>query len=215
MPEQVTAPLHWERRWWAQGRVVAGLDEAGRGAWAGPVVAAAVVLPPEPERLLTALAGVTDSKRLTPRRRQFLARAIWKIGGVGVGVIPPATIDEIGIVPATLAAMQAALADLPLRPDHLLIDYIPRPLGKWSQQRLKRGEEQSLSIAAASIIAKVYRDGLMVEMEARWPGYGFARHKGYGTIHHREALRRLGPCEIHRRTWQPVLQPQLPWEEGG
>lgn len=207
--------LTLEQEHWSRGEVVAGLDEVGRGAWAGPVVAAAVILPQQPELLSETLAGVDDSKKLTPKKRVFWASRIRDVAKVGVGVVSAAEIDEIGIVPATLMAMQRALAELPQNPSALLIDYIPRVLGTWPQQRIKRGESHSLSIAAASIMAKVYRDRWMVEeAEANWPGYGFARHKGYGTAQHRAALARLGPSPIHRRTWSPLLQPRL-WEEQG
>lgn len=205
--------LAHERAWWAEGRVVAGLDEAGRGAWAGPVVAGAVILPPEPERLLMDLAGVDDSKRLTPAARDRLYDRICAMADTAVGVISPAVIDEIGILNATYRAMQAAIAALPQPPDALLIDYIPRALGEWPQQRLVRGESASLSIAAASIIAKVHRDRLMVELDAQYPGYGFARHKGYGTKHHRQAIAELGPAPVHRLSWGPFRQPRLPYEE--
>ncbi|NOX61157.1 MAG: ribonuclease HII [Chloroflexi bacterium] len=205
--------LHWEATHWREGRVVAGLDEAGRGAWAGPVVAAAVVLPPDPDLLAKVLAGVDDSKRLSPAARERLAERIRELAQVGVGWSSAETIDEMGIIPATLVAMQAALAALPRPPDFLLIDHIPRALGSWPQERLVRGESQSLSIAAASIIAKVYRDQWMVEYDERYPGYGFARHKGYGTRQHCAALDRLGPCPIHRRTWAPLLQRRLPLDE--
>lgn len=205
--------LRHELNCWNADQTVAGLDEAGRGAWAGPVVAAAVVLPPEPDLLVESLAEVDDSKRLTPPTRERLYGRIYAVAAaVGVGVIPASEIDRIGILPATYAAMTAALAQLPTQPDHLLIDYIPRPLGAWPQQRIKRGESASLSIAAASIIAKVHRDRLMVGMENEWPGYGFAQHKGYGTAQHRAALDRLGPTPIHRRTWAPLLQLRLPLE---
>lgn len=204
--------LAYERELWAEGRVVAGLDEAGRGAWAGPVVAAAVILPPEPERVLDALAGVDDSKRLSPAARERLYDRIREVAATAVGVIPPDVIDAIGILNATYRAMRAALAALAQQPDALLIDYLPRPLGDWPQQRLVRGERASLSIAAASIVAKVHRDRLMVELDARYPGYGFARHKGYGTREHRRALDALGPCPIHRRSWKPIRQLRLPLE---
>ncbi len=204
--------LAYERELWAEGRVVAGLDEAGRGAWVGPVVAAAVILPPEPERVLDALAGVDDSKRLSPAARERLYDRIREVAATAVGVIPPDVIDAIGILNATYRAMRAALAALAQQPDALLIDYLPRPLGDWPQQRLVRGERASLSIAAASIVAKVHRDRLMVELDARYPGYGFARHKGYGTREHRRALDALGPCPIHRRSWKPIRQLRLPLE---
>lgn len=206
--------LHLERAHWRQGRTVAGLDEAGRGAWAGPVVAAVVVLPARPRFVARFLAGVDDSKRLSAGRRQYFAGRIQEIATVGLGVIPAATIDEIGIVPATLQAMELALAALPSPPGYLLIDHIPRPLGRWPQQCLVRGESESLSIAAASIMAKVHRDGLMAGYEADWPGYDFARHKGYGTPQHRAALARLGPTPLHRHSWAPLLQPRLPLDPG-
>ncbi len=205
--------LAYERVWWAEGRVVAGLDEAGRGAWAGPVVAGAVILPPVPERLLEALAGVDDSKRLSPAARDRLYDRIREVAATAVGVIPPAVIDEIGVLNATYRAMEAALAALPQPPDALLIDYIPRRLGAWEQKRLVRGESASLSIAAASIIAKVHRDRLLLALDEQYPGYGFARHKGYGTKQHRRAIAELGPAPIHRLSWAPFRQPRLPFEE--
>ncbi len=203
--------LAYERAWWEEGRVVAGLDEAGRGAWAGPVVAGAVILPPEPERLRQALAGVDDSKRLTPAARERLYDRIRDVAATAVGVIHASVIDEIGILNATYQAMEAALAALSFTPDALLIDHIPRPLGDWEQIRLVRGERASLSIAAASIIAKVYRDRLMVELDGEYPGYGLARHKGYGTRQHQRAIAELGPAPIHRLSWGPFRQPRLPF----
>ncbi len=202
--------LMYEMRLWSEGKVVAGLDEAGRGAWAGPVVAAAVILPPDPDLLAEALAGVDDSKRLSSAARDRLYDRIRAVAATAVGVVSPEVIDEIGILNATYRAMQAALAALPQQPDALLIDYIPRPLGDWPQQRLVRGEQASLSIAAASIIAKVHRDRLMAALDAQYPGYGFARHKGYGTRQHRRALDALGPCAIHRQSWAPIRQLRLP-----
>lgn len=195
-----------------QGLRVAGLDEAGRGAWAGPVVAAAVVLPPDPDRLAVALAGVADSKLLRPTAREHLDAAIRGAAVTAVGVVEADEIDAIGIVPATLRAMELALAALPLTPGFLLIDHIPRPLGRWPQQRLVRGEGQSLSIAAASIVAKVHRDRLMVDLHARYPEYGFDVHKGYGVPTHREALARWGATLSHRRSWAPFVQAHLPLE---
>ncbi|MCO6450047.1 MAG: ribonuclease HII [Caldilineales bacterium] len=205
--------LQWEQEQWRAGRVVAGIDEAGRGAWAGPVVAAAVNLPPEPDRLAETLADADDSKKLRPRQRESLVALIEGVATVGVGLAPASEIDEIGILPATFTAMERALSALPKAPDFLLIDHIPRPLGAWPQQRLVRGDGESLSIAAASIIAKVYRDRLMVELDAAYPGYGFAQHKGYGTAQHRAAIDRLGPCVIHRRSWTPFVQLRLPLRE--
>jgi len=205
--------LAYERVWWAEGRIVAGLDEAGRGAWAGPVVAGAVILPADPERLRQALADVDDSKRLTPAARERLYDRIRAVADTAVGVVSASVIDEIGILVATYRAMAEALATLPVTPDALLIDYLPRPLGAWEQVRLVRGERASMSIAAASIIAKVHRDRLMVELDERYPGYGFARHKGYGSKQHRQALADLGPTPVHRHSWAPLRQPRLPFEE--
>ncbi len=198
--------LEAERRLWALGYFyVAGLDEAGRGPWAGPVVAAAVVLPPHREDLVTLLHGVDDSKRLSPTRRDALYERIQEVAlGVGVGVASPKEIDTMGIVPATRLAMRRALAALPHTPDYLLLDHLRLPEVNIIQESFTRGDARVLSIAAASIIAKVTRDRIMDEMDARYPGYGFARHKGYGTKTHREALLRLGPSPIHRHTWAPV-----------
>jgi ribonuclease HII len=205
----VAPTLALEQVHWTAGWRVAGLDEAGRGAWAGPVVAAAVVLPPLPD-LADRLAGVDDSKRLTPARRREWATRIAALAQVGIGQAEVAEIDALGILAATYLAMERALAALPERPDVLLVDYLPRPLGKWPQQRLVRGERVSLSIAAASIVAKVHRDRLMVELDRVYPGYGLARHKGYGTAEHQAALARLGPAAVHRRSWAPLRQPRLP-----
>lgn len=202
--------LTLEESHWAAGRRVAGLDEAGRGAWAGPVVAAAVILPPLPN-LAERLAGVDDSKRLPPAVRERLAGRIEAIALVGIGQAEAAEIDALGILAATHLAMERALAALPERPDVLLVDYLPDPLGQWPQQRLVRGESVSLSVAAASIVAKVYRDRLMVDLDRAFPGYGLARHKGYGTPEHQAALAQLGPSAIHRRSWAPLRQPRLPF----
>ncbi|MCS7039053.1 MAG: ribonuclease HII [Anaerolineae bacterium] len=202
--------LTLEESHWAVGRRVAGLDEAGRGAWAGPVVAAAVILPPLPD-LAERLAGVDDSKRLAPAVREHLAARIEAVAQVGIGQAEAAEIDTLGILAATHLAMERALAALPECPEVLLVDYLPGPLGRWSQQRLVRGESVSLSVAAASIVAKVYRDRLMADLDRAFPGYGLARHKGYGTPEHQAALAQLGPSAIHRRSWAPLRQPRLPF----
>ena len=154
-----------------------------------------------------------DSKRLTPAARDRLYDRIREVAATAVGVISASVIDEIGILNATYRAMEAALTALPSPPDALLIDYLPRPLGAWEQVRLVRGEQASMSIAAASIIAKVHRDRLMIELDERYPGYGFARHKGYGSRQHRQTLAELGPTPIHRHSWAPLRQPRLPFEE--
>lgn len=200
--------LEAERRLWALGYFyVAGLDEAGRGPWAGPVVAAAVVLPPGQEGLEEALSGVDDSKRLSPRTRETLYERIQSIAlAVGVGMASHEEIDTMGIAPATRLAMRRALAALPHVPDYLLLDHLRLPEVNIPQESFTRGDARVLSIAAASITAKVTRDHIMEELDARYPGYGFAQHKGYGTAAHRKALARLGPSPIHRRTWAPVRE---------
>ncbi len=207
--------LEAERRLWALGYFyVAGLDEAGRGPWAGPVVAAAVVLPSGREDLEEALAGVDDSKRLSASARERLYERIQSIAlGVGVGMASHEEIDAMGIVPATRLAMRRALAALPHMPDYLLLDHLRLPEVNIPQESFTRGDSRVLSIAAASIIAKVTRDRIMEELDARYPGYGFAQHKGYGTAAHRQALARLGPSPIHRRTWAPVQEVLSHWRE--
>lgn len=189
----------FERRLWAQGfRLVAGVDEAGRGPLAGPVVAAAVVLPPE-----AYLPGLDDSKRLTAARREALeprikdAAVVW-----GVAVAGVEEIDQLNIARAAFLAMARAVAALAVAPDHLLVDGFPIPGVPVPQQAIVGGDALCNSIAAASVLAKVYRDRLMAEYDELFPGYGFAVHKGYPTPAHREALRRLGPSPIHRRSFR-------------
>jgi ribonuclease HII len=198
--------LAQEKALWAAGyRCVAGLDEAGRGAWAGPVVAAAVILSPDDPALAQHLAGVRDSKVLPAGRRAALLEVIQaRALAWGVGSVPPDEIDTLGIVPATRRAMLLALQALAQPADHLLIDYLPLPESPLPQRCLAKGDVHVLSIAAASIVAKVCRDRAMVAFEERFPGYGFARHKGYGTAQHQAALDALGPCTIHRRSFAPL-----------
>lgn len=198
--------LDYEQRLWTAGyRRVAGLDEAGRGAWAGPVVAAAVVLPPAGDELLHTLARVRDSKVLTARQREACLAAVQEHAlAWGVGAVPPAEIDRIGIVPATRRAMALAIQALALTADSLLIDYLVLPDLPLPQHSLPNGDARVLSIAAASIVAKVSRDRMMADLEAEVPGYGFARHKGYGTPEHRAALAALGPSPVHRRSFAPL-----------
>ncbi len=184
---------------------VAGLDEVGRGCLAGPVVAAAVVLKPEAYAMPGRIAEVRDSKRLSPTTREELCLEIQRLArGIGIGVVSHEFIDANGIVEATRQAMLLALANLPLRPDHLLIDYLSLPAVGVAQRPILYGDSLCLSIAAASIVAKVHRDRLMCGQGACYPGYGFAQHKGYGTPGHLEALQKLGPSAIHRRSFQPV-----------
>jgi ribonuclease HII len=198
--------LVYEERLWTQGYCrVAGLDEAGRGAWAGPVVAAAVVLPANEAGLLQHLAGVRDSKMLTAVRRETLLTAIQEHAlAVAIGAVSPAEIDTWGIVPATRRAMVLALQALSPPADSLLIDHLSLSDVSLPQTSLPKGDVHVLSIAAASIVAKVSRDRLMVELEDRFPGYGFARHKGYGTAQHQAALQALGPSPVHRLSFAPL-----------
>ena len=198
-----------ERRLWRQGlRCVAGLDEVGRGAWAGPVVAAAVILPPDRRALRAALKGVTDSKLLSARQRERLFHVIHTVAlAVGVGGAAPGEVDRDGLLAATRAAMQRAMAMLNPQPEALLVDAVDlRQVVPLPQQWPIHGELRSLSIAAASIVAKVYRDRWMEGLDLRCPGYGFAQNKGYGTAHHMTALAKLGVCEAHRLSYAPVIR---------
>jgi ribonuclease HII len=181
-------------------RRVAGLDEVGRGPLAGPVVAAAVVLAPEVD-----LPSVRDSKQLTAAQRQVLERQIIECAvDVSIGSVSPGEIDKHNILQATFQAMMGALEGLLEVPDFLLIDgpyTLPVAI---PQQGIKQGDQRSVSIAAASIVAKVHRDRFMTEQHHLYPVYGFANNKGYGTPEHLEALRRYGPCPLHRRTFRGV-----------
>jgi ribonuclease HII len=191
-------------------RFIAGVDEAGRGALAGPVVAAAVILP-QPANFPW-LKSVRDSKEVPPAKREFLFDLI-KQGAVSVsvGIIASQTIDTIGILNATKIAMCQAVEQLTHPPDFLLIDYLRLPQLRISQKPIVRGDKLCLSIACASIIAKVTRDRIMVELDQLHPGYGLARHKGYGTKHHITCLHQHGPSTIHRHSFAPVRETsQLP-----
>jgi ribonuclease HII len=193
--------LEFETPLWASGvERIAGVDEAGVGPLAGPVVAAAVILP----RGLRP-RGLDDSKRLDEAARDRLAAEV-KAGAVawGVGVATHLEVDALNVYQAGLLAMRRAVEALRPAPQHLLVDARRVPGVPWPQQGIVKGDARSLSIAAASVIAKTTRDALMVEAEARFPGYGFARHKGYGAPEHLEALEALGPCELHRRSVAPV-----------
>ena len=186
---------------------VAGLDEVGRGAWAGPVCAAAVVLPLDRPDLPDLLTGVRDSKQLSPARREALLPVILDVAeAVEVGWATPTEVDERGVVPATQQAMARAVAELDGRVDALLVDYLRLPDLDLPQRALPKADARCLSVASASIVAKVTRDRLMVALDRDLPGYGFARHKGYGTRQHREALARLGPSPIHRMSWRPIQE---------
>lgn len=183
-------------------RAIAGVDEVGRGALFGPVVAAAVILPERPNSL--ARAGLKDSKQLTREQREKLDRRIRKVAlAISVAEVDAETIDRVNIYQATRIAMLAAVQGLTLVPDHLLIDAM-RLDHPCAQTKLFYGDALSLSIAAASVVAKVHRDHLMRELDTQHPGYGLASHKGYGTPEHRRSLATLGPCALHRRTFAPV-----------
>src|SRR5512136_760434 len=182
--------------------LVAGIDEAGRGAWAGPVVAAAVII-----NLLEArsLREVNDSKQLSPLRRDVLYQVIVdQCVAYGIGQGSVEEIDSIGILPATRLAMTRAVAALSPQPDALIIDAVRLPAVQKPQAVFNFADSISLSVAAASILAKVTRDRLMIEWDAQYPIYRFARHKGYGTQIHRAALQSAGPCDIHRKSFRPI-----------
>ncbi len=201
----MSAPYRYERAAWRSGlKQVAGVDEAGRGPLAGPVVAAAVILDPDRR-----IKGLEDSKLLTPARRENLfAEILERAGGVGTGIVDPQTIDRVNILEATRLAMLEALRKLSPRPELVLIDALRLPALALPQKPLVKGDRRSASIAAASIVAKVTRDRLMLEADARFPEYGFGRHKGYPTPEHLAALQKHGPCPIHRRTFHGV------WRQG-
>jgi ribonuclease HII len=201
--ERVARMFSYERQVWAMGyKLVAGLDEVGRGPLAGPVVAAAVILSGE-----ILLPGIEDIKRLSPKRRQELYAFIKaKAVAIGIGMVHPEGIDEANVMMATYRAMVKAVADLPTPPDYLLIDTLHLPGVGQPQAPIVGGEGQSCSIAAASIVAKMTRDEYMIEMDKLYPQYGFASHKGYGTLEHRQALERYGPCPIHRKSYGSVRE---------
>ena len=181
---------------------VAGIDEAGRGPLAGPVVSAAVILPEGVE-----LPGIDDSKKLTPKQRYRLYDRLYEVSwSIGIGVVDAFEIDRINILQATLRSMAMAVANLVPRPDHLLIDGIFTIASDLSQQAIKKGDSRSISIAAASIVAKVTRDRIMAQADLLFPEFGFGRHKGYPTKAHRKAIRQHGCSPIHRRTFKGVRE---------
>ena len=177
---------------------IAGIDEAGRGALAGPVVAAAVILP-----FNCQISGVTDSKQLTPKRRAGLFDEIRRTAvAVGIGCVDNKEIDQINILQATMAAMAQAIVQITPAPDYALVDGTHLPKISLPAKAIPKGDTLVQSIAAASIIAKVTRDRLMIELDETYPGYGFQVHKGYGTLLHRQAIAQLGPCSIHRHSFK-------------
>lgn len=213
-----TASLNIERQYNAQGfKRIAGIDEAGRGAWAGPVAAGAVVLPADTGDLSELLYGARDSKLMTPRTREKLYTTIQSVAAAwGVGSASVAEITALGIAPATKLAMRRALLDMTTRachiwPDMLFIDYVKLENAPITCPQIvqPRFDTHSLTVACASIIAKHWRDTHMAELDVHYPGYGFAKHKGYGTPGHIAALDTLGACEVHRMTFAPLVQRRL------
>ncbi len=207
--------LEFERAFWSRGLpFVAGVDEVGRGAWAGPVLAGAVILPKvrnakswERSSVLRDLSRVRDSKLLSPGQRDALFEPIRQIAlAHATGLATRAEVDELGIVRATRLAMRRALETLAIPPDALLIDALKLPEVQLLQRAIIHGDQLSLSIACASILAKVTRDRMMIELDTQLPGYAFAQHKGYGTTRHRVALGALGISSAHRVTFAPVRE---------
>jgi ribonuclease HII len=200
-----SAHYHYEANAWKAGVVrVAGLDESGRGPLAGPVVAAAVMIASERR-----IRGLCDSKLLTPPEREVLFDAIYERAlAVGIGIVDHELIDRINILEATRRAMYEAVANLVNVPELVITDFVYLPGLACPQRNLVDGDARCATVAAASIIAKVTRDRMMLEADAKFPEYGFARHKGYGTAEHLAALDRYGPCPMHRRTFSGV------WRQG-
>lgn len=199
--------LRIEREFWRRGLTrVAGVDEVGVGPLAGPLVAAAVILPVD-----VSLAGIDDSKRLRAKQRARLAGEIREVAlGVGLGVVQVEEVDQLNVYRASLEAMRRAVLALPVRPEQLLVDARSIPGIEISQMSIVKGDAQSYSIAAASIVAKVARDDMMRELDAVYPQYGFAKHMGYGTKAHLRALGEHGPSPAHRRSFLLIRQPRLP-----
>jgi ribonuclease HII len=201
--------FEFERVLWTQGVArVAGVDEAGRGPLAGPVVAAAAILPSKwaQSGLPRELEGLNDSKQLTATQRERFFAFITSCGEIefGIAQVDAALIDEINILQATHRAMNDALAKLQPAPEHALVDGRPVTTMRVPQTAIVKGDARSYSIAAASVLAKVTRDRLMLEFDRQWPVYGFAEHKGYGTAEHLAAIAAHGPCPIHRRSFAPL-----------
>jgi ribonuclease HII len=200
---RLEAMLHFERVLWKAGITrIAGVDEVGIGPLAGPVVAAAVVFPPQ-----TTIDGIHDSKLLdAPTRERLDVEIRLKASGIGIGIVEIEEIDRVNIYHAGLRAMQLAVAALPDVPQHVLVDSRTIPDIQMPQNCFDKGDGINFSIAAASIVAKVYRDRLMTELDLVYPGYGFADHKGYATPVHQAAIRKLGPCPIHRKSFDYIRE---------
>ncbi len=203
-PVNFQTSLFFEAKYRAQGFLrIAGIDEAGRGPLAGPVVAACVILPEVPSKL----HDVTDSKKIPHKKRVELFPLIYEQAlGIGIGMVDAPTIDRINILQATFLAMQRAIENCPLSPDFCLIDGNRKPGWAKSAETIIKGDSLSLSVAAASIIAKVTRDRIMDDYGLKYPQWQFAKHKGYGTALHLSAIHAHGICEIHRRTFMPISQ---------
>ncbi len=199
-----TPDLLYEQELWPTCQYVAGMDEAGRGALAGPVCVGVVILPDNDPILSQTLSGARDSKQLTPRKRYQLKPLIKATARAwGIGFASANEIDTLGIVPATRLAASRALEMLPVFPHFLLTDFrLELPELDVPQAALVKGDQRSLSIAAASILAKTARDDIMHEVDSQYPEYGFTRHKGYGTLFHREKISALGYSPIHRKTFK-------------
>jgi len=200
---RLEAMLHFERVLWRAGITrIAGVDEVGIGPLAGPVVAAAVTFPPQ-----TMIEGIHDSKLLDASTRERLDVEIrLKASGIGIGIVEIDEIDRVNIYHAGLRAMQLAVAALPDMPQHVLVDSRTIPGIQMPQNCFDKGDGINFSIAAASIVAKVHRDRLMTELDSVYPGYGFAEHKGYATPVHQAAIRKLGPCPIHRKSFDYIRE---------
>lgn len=199
-----TPDLFYEKQLWLAYKYIAGLDEAGRGALAGPVCVGAVILPDDNPLLTRTLSGVRDSKQLSPRKRHQLKPLIKETARAwGIGFASADEIDALGIVPATRLAANRALEMLPFFPNFLLTDFrLELPELDVSQTALVKGDQRSLSIAAASILAKTARDEMMIELDLHYPDFGLTRHKGYGTLFHRERIAALGYSPIHRKSFK-------------
>ena len=199
--------LRFDRQLWCQGlEHVAGVDEVGVGPLAGPVVAAAVILPQD-----IRIRGIDDSKSVARERREVLASALREQAlAIGVGVVDAPQIDRINIYQATLLAMKTAVLNLQVKPDHVIVDARQIPDLDYPQTPVIKGDRRSYSVAAASIIAKVARDAMMAEYDRHYPGYGLGKNMGYGTRQHLEAIGRQGPTPIHRRSFAPLRQLRLP-----
>ena len=205
MMKRINPSTSFETDLWDEGILhIAGLDEAGRGALAGPVSVGAVILPNDKTLLSSTLSGARDSKQLTPRKRESLAKPIMDVAiAWAVGFATAIEIDKQGIVRATRLAAIRALHQFTITPQYLLTDFrLELPHIDIPQTSIVKGDAHCLSIACASILAKTERDALMRELDSQYPGYGLGKHKGYGTQAHRSALKRLGPSDIHRKTFR-------------